>query len=332
MNENFITKVKIENFKCFKSLEIDEFKRVNLIVGKNNVGKTALMEACWIYAQNKNSGNVLKAFANMVNTLTLLEEFRNLSNDDHHDLNTTLSLLQKFDRLSIEGDKSVKLNIAFKDLDVTIKINDDMELGSSLTKISLFEGILSDQKSLSKTKNFIPSCKIDNELMIILYDRIKEYRRKDKLKQYIHEFDQDISEFEVIKNLPKVFLESQQQFADINELGHGLKRYITIISAMLIGQDNCLFMDEIENGLHYTHLDKLWEIILKLSKELNCQVFATTHSKECIESFYKVSKKLDDEGICLIELGKVDNEIKTLVLDKEMFFFEFEQNHEVRGW
>ncbi|NJO17102.1 MAG: ATP-binding protein [Thioploca sp.] len=168
--------------------------------------------------------------------------------------------------------------------------------------------------------------------MIALYDHIKENRKRDELNQYILEFDQDISEFDIIKNLPKVFLESKKQFEDISELGHGLKRYIAIISAILVCRDNCLFIDEIENGLHYTHLDGLWKIILTLSKKLNCQVFATTHSKECIESFYKVSKRLDDEGICFIELGKVDNEIKALVLDKEMFFFEFEQNHEVRGW
>jgi len=76
----------------------------------------------------------------------------------------------------------------------------------------------------------------------------------------------------------------------------------------------------------------LFKVIIILSEELNCQIFATTHSKECIEAYYRVSKKLDDEDICFIELGKVKGEIKALVLDKEMFLFELEQSHEVRGW
>ena len=42
---HFINKIKIENFKCFDKLEVNGLSRVNLIGGKNNVGKTALMEA-----------------------------------------------------------------------------------------------------------------------------------------------------------------------------------------------------------------------------------------------------------------------------------------------
>jgi len=48
MNNNFIKNIEIKNFKCFKDFKADGFKRVNLIGGKNNVGKTAFMEACWI--------------------------------------------------------------------------------------------------------------------------------------------------------------------------------------------------------------------------------------------------------------------------------------------
>jgi len=30
--------IKIQNFRCFKELEVNGFKRVNLIGGKNNAG------------------------------------------------------------------------------------------------------------------------------------------------------------------------------------------------------------------------------------------------------------------------------------------------------
>jgi AAA15 family ATPase/GTPase len=45
MHENMISSVEIKNFKIFDYLEIHNFKRVNLIGGKNNIGKTALLEA-----------------------------------------------------------------------------------------------------------------------------------------------------------------------------------------------------------------------------------------------------------------------------------------------
>lgn len=88
----------------------------------------------------------------------------------------------------------------------------DFKIDASLTNSNLFKEISSDKKSI----NFIPSSKIDNELIINLYDSIKENRKRDKLNQYISQFDPDILEFEIINNLPKVFLDSRKHFEDIS--------------------------------------------------------------------------------------------------------------------
>jgi AAA15 family ATPase/GTPase len=326
MNENFITDIEIKNFKCFEDFKANGFKRVNLIVGKNNVGKTALMEACWIYEQNKNSANMNEAFFNMVNAITLIREFRDIVNNKVFGF----QLLKKFKGMLIKtNNQSVKLNLDINNLDVKLEIN-DFKIDASLTNSNLFKDISSD----NKPKNFIPSSKIDNELIINLYDSIKEKRKRDKLNQYISQFDSNILEFEIIKNIPKVFLDSRKQFEDISELGHGLQRYIAIISAILVSQNNCLFLDEIENGIHYTHLERLWEIILTLSEELNCQVFATTHSKDCIESYYKVSKKMEYKNdVSYIKMTRLETgEILPTVYDYELLEIGMEENHEVRGW
>jgi AAA15 family ATPase/GTPase len=119
----------------------------------------------------------------------------------------------------------------------------------------------------------------------------------------------------------------------LSSYGDGIKRFIAMISALYASKDGYLFLDEIENGIHYTNLDKLWEIILTISKQQNVQVFATTHSKECIESYARVAKRLEDEEITIIVLARnLKNELKALVYDDKMFYSELEQNHEVRGW
>jgi AAA15 family ATPase/GTPase len=100
-----------------------------------------------------------------------------------------------------------------------------------------------------------------------------------------------------------------------------------------MAENGYLFIDELDNGIHYTMLDELWTIILKISKELNVQVFATTHSKECIESYARVAKKLEDEEITFIELGRNDeNKIESIIYPYEWLMDEVSQNHEVRGW
>ena len=39
----------IKNFRCFDELTVEGMGRINLIAGKNNVGKTALLEALWVH-------------------------------------------------------------------------------------------------------------------------------------------------------------------------------------------------------------------------------------------------------------------------------------------
>jgi len=45
--------------------------------------------------------------------------------------------------------------------------------------------------------------------------------------------------------------------------------------------------------------------VLKVSKELNVQVFATTHAKECIESYAGVAEKLEDKEIKYIKMSRL---------------------------
>jgi AAA15 family ATPase/GTPase len=43
-----IEDIEINNFRCFDRLKVSGFKRINLISGKNNVGKTALLESIFL--------------------------------------------------------------------------------------------------------------------------------------------------------------------------------------------------------------------------------------------------------------------------------------------
>ena len=51
--------LEIKGYRCFEHLTIEKLGRVNLIVGKNNVGKTALLEALLIYAKHLSKSNVI---------------------------------------------------------------------------------------------------------------------------------------------------------------------------------------------------------------------------------------------------------------------------------
>jgi len=62
MQEHFIKNIEIKNFKCFENFKAEGFGRVNLIGGKNNVGKTAFMEAAYVNASAKDVKSFSSAF------------------------------------------------------------------------------------------------------------------------------------------------------------------------------------------------------------------------------------------------------------------------------
>jgi AAA15 family ATPase/GTPase len=53
-------------------------------------------------------------------------------------------------------------------------------------------------------------------------------------------------------------------------------------------RDSLLLIDEIDIGLHHTVLKKMWTFISDVAKEFNVQVFATTHSLDCVYSLAAV--------------------------------------------
>ncbi|MCY4064443.1 MAG: AAA family ATPase [Chloroflexi bacterium] len=51
---------RVKNFRCFKDLQINDLGRVNLIAGKNNTGKTALLEAMYLHTGNRDVKTLLR--------------------------------------------------------------------------------------------------------------------------------------------------------------------------------------------------------------------------------------------------------------------------------
>ena len=70
-------------------------------------------------------------------------------------------------------------------------------------------------------------------------------------------------------------------------LGDGASRFLSMILRFQVAQNGMLLIDEVENGVHYTKLAAVWQQIRALADRFNVQVFATTHSRECIAAAHQ---------------------------------------------
>ena len=318
MNAHFLTDIEIKQFKCFTDFKASGFKRVNLIGGKNNIGKTAFMEACFISVSSVNINKMITAIINIKyarENLSLINK-----NFDQHTL---------LDATKIYSAKSNLNNINFSILEKDAIKEYRFNINGELKPINANELNISLERvdNIDFIDNFGWS---DNDL-ISAYQAIQKQDLENELNSFVWEFDNSIERFKVIGDKPQC--KTHGEYRDIAEFGDGLRHYISIICALYACENGYLFIDEIDNGIHYSQLDSLWELVLTLSEKTHCQIFATTHSKEMLESFARVAKKLDEQEISYTTLVKnKEQEIKALTRDYEMLIDSIEQEREVRGW
>jgi AAA15 family ATPase/GTPase len=84
----------------------------------------------------------------------------------------------------------------------------------------------------------------------------------------------------------------------IGSLGDGVKRLLSLSLSVIRATGGYLMVDEIDTGLHHSVLEDMWRMVITIAKRLNVQVFATTHSQDCINSLgrlHQVNPKLAAE-------------------------------------
>jgi len=76
----------------------------------------------------------------------------------------------------------------------------------------------------------------------------------------------------------------------IGSMGDGIWRLLGVALGLVRAQGGALLVDEIDTGLHYTVLQKMWKLVHETATKLDVQVFATTHSRDCYEALSAITE------------------------------------------
>jgi len=68
----------------------------------------------------------------------------------------------------------------------------------------------------------------------------------------------------------------------LGSVGGGMERLLGIALALSISADGYVMVDEIDTGLHFSLMSKMWGMVIRTAQRLNVQVFAATHSLDCL--------------------------------------------------
>jgi AAA15 family ATPase/GTPase len=369
----------IYNYKCLNSLEISGFNRVNLFTGKNNSGKSTILEALSLFASKGNIEVILRLLQDrgVINTYADVDSHANEEFNKQilsSFFSNRLISFAKEKKITIKGnDDSLEMRfVKFKETDVVstdsagniitdsagnkiiigrnkIIIEDENET-DTLTGFEIkFNGNqhilnLNDQLTRQFVKfpnafnyQFISSAGNNMSKNALLWDEIALTEKEKTVIEALKIVDPDIEGMSFVadninKNLrnPIVKLKGVEKPFPLKSMGDGIFRILKIILALVNSDNGFLFIDEFENGLHYSVQKKLWEIIFRLADRLNVQIFATTHSNDTIFSFAKVLDEAPEFEGALFRLAQKQERIKAFQFSKEEITEAARQNINLR--
>lgn len=383
MSELHLDSLEIKNFRCFEHLVVEKLGRVNLIVGKNSVGKTALLEAIRLFSSRGASDTLLEILgyrnesdyailASSSKRVDLLEPqelnepvidsaIRYLFAGRNNDLGRTFSIGSLFlekQRLSLGlelyveeqyelgkrlvGPISPEQYKQYDDLIPRIAVYIGEEYRSSLplsfNKKRSFLGRRSDSDDLIACQ-FIPVNGLDARSIAIYWERVSLTQDESDIVYNLTKVVPDITGVNLVgfsERLPSgpfvIAKIKDQPPIPLRSLGDGLYRAFGITLALVNSRNGFLLIDEFETGLHHSVQTEIWRMILQTAKRLNVQVFATTHSWDCVEAFQEASSENEDEEAILIRLQRKrdGSGVIATLYDKESMDVVTRQGIEVR--
>lgn len=346
-----LNNLRIRNFRMLEDLEISKLGRVNLIVGKNNSGKSTILEALRLYAgkampvllsdildnhdESTNRDNT--ASQNWYGLANLFTGREFPSND-----NTFISIesdgkcLLKIENIFYYINEQLETQIAQNGIELNIPRSHiiTVDQSTALLRKDEFDLIpairftlesgsksvldLSDaskrmglpiswqmQSTFKPSYSYVPTNIKEPEILAELWDDITQSANEPIMLEFLKIIDENIIGLSFVKGstpnkrVAKIKLKNIETPISMKSMGDGISRLLQIVLSIFPAKNGILLIDEFENGLHFSVQEQVWNLIFKLAKELNIQVFATTHSWDCIESFTKVAVESPQEGVLL---------------------------------
>lgn len=336
MEDNHLASFEVSHFKKFSHLSVENLGQFNLLVGDNNVGKTTLLEALLI---DRDPNNFLQSLASIMQHI---KKFGGLND---------FFISQYFSDSESAYPRKLIFKAINKNLDTESFIF--QETRPSEFRFGFGTNAIPDRNLAPFTPNKIqlhtPSYSFG-----IPYIPFASYYGDELTKQYSEHIQLFVDRKEkliesltqVIDNIKNIEVNasySQNPILLISEKGKNklsplatygdasIKLFRILLSLFANDYYNRLMIDEIEAGVHYSRLKDFLKSFFKIAKEQKKQIFASTHSKECIENFVLALKELgyENDGR-IIRLAETKSGIKAYTNVYEQFENSLRADSEIR--
>ena len=346
-----LKRLQIRNFRGFKAFEIDQLSGINLIAGKNNSGKTGLLEAIFLLA---GAGNAQMASnINVIRGIDLsgvggsdpfwkqlffnLDMERHIGIEGEHTSHGQLVL-----KISLEQQSITEISVDRADGISATNLFDERALifqycgpsGEPVKSHIRRKGDQFEYNRPNKNPPF-PAAILLSRARDIREDSIRlgilrRYKQDHLLLKALQVVEPKIQSIEENSSsgTPMVWGDiGLSELVPLPVMGEGMTQIARLVLAIASAPDGVVLVDEVENGIHHSVLPDVWRAINEAARQFHTQVFATTHSFECIEAAHDA---LGPDGFLLHRLEASDAENRCVTYEPNAIDAAFRHNLEVR--
>jgi hypothetical protein len=171
-----------------------------------------------------------------------------------------------------------------------------------------------DQSPLFPDSVFLPS-EISPSIMhdeVQRYDVINKLNLTEEFDNYLRKIEPRLkrTSLSIYNGMTVIHADVGFGLVPLSILGSGSYKLANIYLSFIYARNGVVLIDEIENSFHYSMLDTIWSSIAELSQKFNIQVFAVTHSNECLKSAFVTLKEKNIKDFSIHRLDRKEGIIK----------------------
>ncbi|MEG3893215.1 AAA family ATPase [Microcoleus sp. AT8-B1] len=369
---------QIHNFRLFKHLEVKNLGRVNLIVGKNNSGKSTFLEAVELYASNASATVMLELvesrqetwfseaqphsqnfISNPVRHLFFGHKLPSIGGDGislgevssniklrigagaYQNKNDDEGTIRKIRISDVEFDEDISNVEVFLVAEEGERTRRIFRLDRNIRDIRRSSRIFYERQEseLKYTWQIVYTANMPNRKLAALWDLTSLTDLESEVISALRLIDERVTGVAFVEDfsigtasdnrVPLVKIKGIDEPLPLKSMGDGMTRLFHIIVALVNARNGLLLIDEFENGLHWSVQPKVWDIVFQISERLNVQIFATTHSRDCIKGFYQAWNNYPTLG-AFFRLDAKNESIKATEYTSETLSDSIDMDVEVR--
>lgn len=339
-----LKELRLNNFRLFDQLVVQDMSRVTLVAGRNNSGKTAMLEAAFLLTGRNNVDivrrlMVFRGIEGLQSAEVLSVERLLWSYLFPRTMNEPVASLQGiFD----DGPRQVTLEVehraegkrpltdasseeTYANLDRSLKMAYRSSNGHTYGASMWFEGgeLRTDQRSLPH-EPLMRAIYFSTRRTLFSNEDAERFSRLAIEKRGLANFlralklmEPHLVSVDLLHSGGKPMLWGDVGLGEMLPLaymGDGIVRLAALLLAIEDANGGVVLVDEIDTGFHHSVLPEVWQVIDEASKSSGTQVIATTHSLECIKAANKwfSGRVVEDMGFRLVRVERTDAKVRAV--------------------